>query len=78
LCYLLKTVEAMMLGDVVISSMNTKPLPKDQRVWKPEWFETCSGGKRGKGMGPALKPLDSGTPYGIRLLYGFALLRGSE
>jgi len=66
-----------MIGAVVMSSINTPPIPKDQPVPRPELFEGRLG-RRGKGMGLALKPLDSGTPYGIRLLYGFALLRGSD
>ena len=66
-----------MIGRIVMSSMNTPPLPRDQTVPKPELFEGLQG-RRGKGMGLALKPLDSGTPYGIRLRHGFALLRASE
>jgi len=60
-----------------MSSINTPPIPRDQPVPRPELFEGRQG-RRGKGMGPALKPLDSGTPYGIRLCYGFALLRSCE
>lgn len=66
-----------MIGRIVMSSMDTPPLPRDQRIWKPELFEGRQG-RKGKGMGLALKPLDSGTPYGIRLCYGFALLRASD
>lgn len=70
-----------MIGDVVMSSMNTKPLSKNHFVLLKNLFQNDRGRRginKGKGMGLALKPLDSGTPYGRRLCYGFALLRAGE
>lgn len=71
-----------MIGDVVMSSMDPEPLSKEEQLCspKPFWVEGRKGDglRGGKGMGLILKPLDSGTPYGIRLRYGFALLRASD
>ncbi len=66
-----------MIGAIVMSSMNTEPLPKGQEIFFKAKLEKGKG-IRGKGMGLTLKPLDSLTPYGIRLRHGFTLLRASE
>jgi len=71
-----------MIGDVVMSSMNTGPLSKEEQMCspKPFWVEGRKGNglRGGKGMGPLLRPLDSAILFGIRLRYGFALLRDGE
>ena len=66
-----------MIGDVVMSSMNTEPLDKGQEAFFKAKLEKGKG-IRGKGMGLALKPLDGLTPYGTRLRHGFALLMAGE
>jgi len=67
-----------MIGDVVMSSMDTEPLDKGQDAFFKAKLEGNRGATKGRGMGPPLKPLDSGRPYGVRLTYGFALLRAGE
>jgi hypothetical protein len=66
-----------MIGEVVISSMNTEPLDKGQAAFFRARLEKGKGIK-GKGLGLALKPLDSLTPYGIKLRYGFSILCSCE
>lgn len=66
-----------MIGNVIMSSMDTPPLNKGQQAFFKARLEKGKGIK-GKGMGLALKPLDGLTPYGTRLRHGFALLRAGE